>query len=43
MYRPSSGDSKVNVQSRIQMMLFKARQKAKAEYEAALAETGEVG
>jgi len=36
----TTGDGKVNVQSRIQMMLFKARQKAKAEYEAALAATG---
>lgn len=36
----TTGDGKVNVQSRIQMVLFKARQKAKAEYEAALAETG---
>ncbi len=36
----TTGDGKVNVQSRVQMMLFKARQKAKAEFEAALAETG---
>ncbi|MFZ5478085.1 MAG: 2-hydroxyglutaryl-CoA dehydratase [Myxococcota bacterium] len=36
----TTGDGKVNVQSRVQMMLFKARMKAKAELEAALAETG---
>ena len=36
----TTGDGKVNVQSRVQMMLFKARQKARAEYEAALAQTG---
>lgn len=36
----TTGDGKVNVQSRIQMMLFKARQKARQELEAALAETG---
>ena len=36
----TTGDGKVNVQSRVQMVLFKARQKARAEFEAALAETG---
>lgn len=36
----TTGDGKVNVHSRIQMMLFKARQKAKAEYERALEQTG---
>ncbi len=36
----TTGDGKVNVHSRIQMMLFKARQKAKAEFETALNETG---
>ncbi len=36
----TTGDGKVNVQSRVQMMLFKARQKARAEFESALAETG---
>ena len=36
----TTGDGKVNVHSRIQMMLFKARQKARAEYEAALSENG---
>lgn len=36
----TTGDGKVNVQSRVQMMLFKARQKARAEYESALSETG---
>jgi predicted nucleotide-binding protein (sugar kinase/HSP70/actin superfamily) len=36
----TTGDGAVNVYSRVQMMLFKARQKAKEEYEAALAETG---
>lgn len=36
----TTGDGKVNVQSRVQMMLFKARQNARAEYEAALAEVG---
>ena len=36
----TTGDGKVNVYSRIQMMLFKARQRAREEFEAALAETG---
>jgi len=36
----TTGDGKVNVQSRVQMMLFKARQKARQELEAALQETG---
>lgn len=36
----TTGDGAVNVQSRVQMVLFKARQKAKAEYEEALRETG---
>jgi predicted nucleotide-binding protein (sugar kinase/HSP70/actin superfamily) len=36
----TTGDGAVNVYSRVQMMLFKARQKAKEEYEAALAEMG---
>ncbi len=36
----TTGDGKVNVHSRIQMMLFKARQKAKTEYERALEQTG---
>lgn len=36
----TTGDGKVNVHSRIQMMLFKARQKAKSEFETALKETG---
>ena len=36
----TTGDGAVNVYSRLQMMLFKARQKAREEYEAALAETG---
>ncbi len=36
----TTGDGKVNVQSRIQMMLFRARQNARNELEAALAETG---
>ncbi|MCZ7586615.1 MAG: hypothetical protein M5R36_26590 [Deltaproteobacteria bacterium] len=34
----TNGDGKVNVQSRIQMMLFRARQKAREEYERALEE-----
>jgi len=33
----TSGDGKVNVQSRVQMQVFKARQKATAEYDEALA------
>jgi predicted nucleotide-binding protein (sugar kinase/HSP70/actin superfamily) len=37
----TSGDGAVNVYSRVQMMLFKARQVAKAEVETALAETGQ--
>jgi predicted nucleotide-binding protein (sugar kinase/HSP70/actin superfamily) len=36
----TTGDGKVNVHSRIQMMLFKARQKAKTEYARALEQTG---
>lgn len=36
----TTGDGRVNVQSRVQMMLFKARQKARAEFEQALRETG---
>jgi predicted nucleotide-binding protein (sugar kinase/HSP70/actin superfamily) len=36
----TTGDGKVNVQSRVQMMLFKARQRAKEELAAALEETG---
>ena len=36
----TTGDGKVNVQSRVQMMLFKARQKARTEYEKALADVG---
>src|SRR5262245_62440160 len=36
----TSGDGAVNVHSRVQMMLFKARLAAKAEVDAALAETG---
>ena len=36
----TTGDGEVNVHSRVQMMLFKARQKAKEELETALSETG---
>jgi len=36
----TTGDGAVNVYSRIQMMMFKARQRARSEFEAALAETG---
>lgn len=36
----TTGDGKVNVQSRVQMMLFKARQKAKADLEEALSQAG---
>ena len=36
----TTGDGAVNVYSRVQMMLFKARQKARDEFEAALDETG---
>lgn len=36
----TTGDGAVNVYSRIQMMLFKARQRAHDEYEAALGEVG---
>jgi predicted nucleotide-binding protein (sugar kinase/HSP70/actin superfamily) len=36
----TTGDGEVNVQSRIQMDLFKARQKAEAEYKAAVEKTG---
>jgi predicted nucleotide-binding protein (sugar kinase/HSP70/actin superfamily) len=36
----TTGDGAVNVQSRVQMFLFKARRKARAELDAALAERG---
>ena len=36
----TTGDGKVNVQSRVQMMMFKARQRAKDELGAALSEVG---
>jgi predicted nucleotide-binding protein (sugar kinase/HSP70/actin superfamily) len=36
----TTGDQEVNAHSRVQMMLFKARQKAQAEFAAALEETG---
>ena len=36
----TSGDGKVNVQSRVQMSVFKARQKASAEYQEALERVG---
>ncbi|MEQ9075340.1 MAG: 2-hydroxyglutaryl-CoA dehydratase [Sandaracinaceae bacterium] len=36
----TSGDGAVNFYSRVQMFLFKARQRAQAEYEQALAESG---
>jgi predicted nucleotide-binding protein (sugar kinase/HSP70/actin superfamily) len=36
----TTGDGAVNVYSRVQMMLFKARQKAREEFEAALEEVG---
>ncbi len=36
----TSGDGAVNFQSRVQMYMFKARQAAQAEFEAALADTG---
>jgi predicted nucleotide-binding protein (sugar kinase/HSP70/actin superfamily) len=36
----TTGDGAVNVYSRVQMMMFKARQRAREEFEAALAETG---
>ncbi len=36
----TTGDGEVNAHSRVQMMLFKARNKAKAEHEKALAEVG---
>lgn len=36
----TTGDGEVNVHSRIQMMLYKARKKARAEFEHALDETG---
>lgn len=36
----TTGDGAVNVYSRVQMMLFKARQKARAELDAALEESG---
>ncbi len=37
----TTGDQQVNAHSRVQMMLFKARQKAAAEFEKALSETGQ--
>ena len=42
LYLPveTTGDGAVNVYSRVQMVLFKARQRAKAELESALADTG---
>ena len=36
----TTGDGEVNAHSRVQMMLFKARQKAREEFEQALEETG---
>ena len=36
----TTGDSEVNAHSRIQMMLYKARKKSRAEFEHALGETG---
>lgn len=36
----TTGDGKVNVQSRVQMMLFRARERAEAEFTAALEEKG---
>lgn len=36
----TTGDGEVNAHSRVQMMLYKARQKAHAEFEHALSETG---
>ncbi|MEZ4315852.1 MAG: 2-hydroxyglutaryl-CoA dehydratase [Myxococcota bacterium] len=36
----TTGDQEVNAHSRVQMMLFKARQKAQAEFDRALEETG---
>lgn len=36
----TTGDGKVNVQSRVQMMLFRARQRAQEEFDAALATKG---
>jgi predicted nucleotide-binding protein (sugar kinase/HSP70/actin superfamily) len=36
----TSGSGKVNVQSRVQMMLFKAHQRAREEFEQALETTG---
>jgi hypothetical protein len=36
----TTGDGAVNVDSRVQMMLFKARNKARAEFDAALKESG---
>lgn len=36
----TTGDGKVNVQSRIQMMLFRARERAEGEFKTALEETG---
>ncbi len=37
----TTGDGQVNAQSRVQMMLFKARQRAREEFERALTETGQ--
>ena len=36
----TTGDQQVNAHSRVQMMLFKARARAREEFEQALAETG---
>ncbi len=36
----TTGDGKVNIQSRVQMMLFKAREKARAEFDEALVKKG---
>jgi predicted nucleotide-binding protein (sugar kinase/HSP70/actin superfamily) len=36
----TTGDGKVNVHSRVQMMLFKAHERARAEFDKALADTG---
>jgi predicted nucleotide-binding protein (sugar kinase/HSP70/actin superfamily) len=36
----TTGDGKVNAQSRVQMMLFKARQRAREEFDEALASRG---
>ena len=37
----TTGDQEVNAHSRVQMMLFKARQRAREEFERALSETGQ--